>query len=247
MKKKILYLGGGLLLLGCIGTLVMSYMLGSAIKVGVNTVGPRLTQTRVELAGASLSPLTGSGTLTGLFVGNPKGWNSDRAFYLGKIHVTMKPFSVFGDHVVIEELLIDDPHFVYETRLVASNINDLLKNIEAATGGKTEGVQPKARSGKPVKFEVRRFRMTNAKVTLGLGAAAVPIPMPDMELIDLGTKEGGITPDQLAFAVMKNVTGSIVTASAQSLLKAGSTTGEAATDAARKAGEGIKKLFGGGK
>lgn len=245
MNKKILYIGGGVVVLGLVGVIVMSFVLGSVIKAGVNAVGPKITQTKVELAGASLSPLTGSGTLTGLYVGNPKGWNSDKAFYLGKIHVSMKPFSVLGDRIIIDEVIIDNPQFVYETKLVASNINDLLKNIEEATGGKSEGAQPTSKSGKPIKFEVRHFKMTNGKVTLGVGAAALPIPMPDVVLHDLGTKEGGITPDQLAFAVMKSVTNSIVTASAQALKKAGAATGEAASDVAKKAGEGIKKLFGG--
>lgn len=247
MNKKLVYVGGGVVLLAVVGVVAMGFVLGSVIKAGVNTVGPKITQTKVELAGASLSPLTGSGTLTGLYVGNPKGWNSDKAFYLGKIHVSMKPFSVLGDHIVIDEVIIDAPQFVYETKLVASNINDLLKNIEAATGSKDAEAKPTSKSGKPIKFEVRHFKMTNGKVTLGIGAAALPVPMPDIELRDLGTKEGGITPDQFAFAVMKSVTGSIVTASAQALSKAGAATGAAAKDTAKSVGDGIKKIFGGGK
>ena len=245
MNKKIIYLGGGLLVVVVLGVFAMQVFLGAVVKAGVNTVGPKITQTKVELAGASLSPLTGSGTLTGLFVGNPKGWSSDKAFYLGKIHVSLQPFSVLGDHIVIDEIIIDSPQFVYETKIVASNINDLLKNIEAATGGKDPGTQPTAKSGKPIKFEVRHFKMTNGRVTLGVGSAAVPVPMPPLEMNDLGTKEGGITPDQLVFAVMKNVTGSVVSAAAQGIKNVGSATGEAASDAAKKAGEGIKKIFGG--
>lgn len=244
MNKKMLYLGLGVVVVALAAYLGLQYFLGAVIKTAVNNVAPKITQTKVELAGASLSPLTGSGSLTGLFVGNPKGWNSDRAFYLGKIHLSVRPFSIFGDRIVIDELIIEEPHFVYETKLVASNINDLLKNIEAAVGAKNAGAQPTTKSGQPIKFEVRHFKLTKGKVTLGVGAASLPLPMPNIELVDLGTKEGGITPDQLAFAVMKNVTGSVVQAAAQGVKNLGSATGETAVDAAKKAGEGIKKLFG---
>ena len=79
----------------------LDLFLGSVVKAGVNRFAPKITKTRVELAGARISPVTGSGTLTGLFVGNPPGWRSDKAFSFGKIHVVVAPFSIFGDHVVV--------------------------------------------------------------------------------------------------------------------------------------------------
>ena len=54
---------------------------------------------------------------------------------LGKVHIDVKPFSIFGDHIVINEIIIDQPEFAYETKIIASNIGDLMKNIEAVTGG----------------------------------------------------------------------------------------------------------------
>jgi hypothetical protein len=245
VNKKILFVGGGGLAIAVFGFFALQFFLGAVVRTGVNAIGPKITQTKVELAGASISPLTGRGTLTGLYVGNPKGWSSDKAFYLGKIHVSLKPISVLGDHIIVDEIIIDAPQFVYETKIVASNINDLLKNIEAATGTKDAGAQPVTKSGKPIKFEVRHFKMTNGKVTLGVGAAAIPLPMPDIELRDLGTKEGGITPDQLVYAVMKSVTGSVIGATTKAAREVGATTGAAAADAVKKTGEGIKKLFGG--
>lgn len=39
------------------------------------------------------------------------------------------PFFIFGDHIEIDEIIIDGPEFLYETRVFSSNIKDLLKNI----------------------------------------------------------------------------------------------------------------------
>lgn len=246
--KKILKVAFLLVLTLVIGLYFgLTYFMGSIVKAGVTGFGPKLTQTKVELAGATISPLTGSGTLRGFTVGNPAGWSEANAFSLGKVHVGVEPFSFFGDHIVINEIIIDEPVFLYETRFVSSNIKDLLKNIEYFTGGK----DAPAKDGKPINFIVKKFRLTNGRARLGVGPTAVPVPMPPISIDNLGVKEGGITPDQLATAVMGAVLNDIVGANAKAALQVGSTTGvaaaEAAGDAVKKTGEGIKKLFGSGK
>ena len=244
MKKLLLVLGLGGLIVVIAAYIGVAYFLGSIVKAGVNNFGPKLTQTKVELAGAHLSPLTGSGTLSGLSVGNPPGWSEGDAFTLGQVHVDVEPMSIFGDHVVINEISIDAPVFNYETKIVSSNIKDLLRNIEQFTGG---GQTPTTKEGKPIKFVVKKFRLTNAKATLGVGVAALPVPLPPVSLDNLGVAEGGITADQLAGALMQNVLGSIVTGTAHALTQVGGTAGAASLEktkeAAKQAGEAIKGLF----
>jgi hypothetical protein len=246
MKKKFLIIVGGLLALLLVVFIGLEFFLGSIVTAGVNSLGPKLTGTKVELAGAHISPLTGSGTLTGLTVGNPAGWSSGNAFSLGEVHISLRPLSLFGNHIVIDEIIIDQPEFLYETKFVSSNIGDLLKQIEEATGGK-KSTEPAAKNGQPLKLEIRHFKLTRGKVTVGVGPTAVPLLMPPIELNDLGTKEGGITPGQLTVAVMTSVTGGIIDATRDAAGKIGSTMGAAAGDTAKKAGESIKKFFGGGK
>lgn len=249
MKKKLYIVGGVLVAIALAGYLCLTFFIGSIVKTGLTGFGPKLTKTKVELAEANISPLSGSGSLRGLLVGNPAGWSSDRAFYLGQVRVKLELMSIFGDHIVIDEILIDQPEFVYETKFVSSNIKELLKNIEDFTGNGEQA--PKTKSGQPIKFVVKKFRLTNGKATIGVGPAALPVPFPDIVIDDLGVKEGGITPDQLALVVMRNVLGNIVTGSAKALGQVGATAGAASLEktkeAAKKAGESIKSLFGGSK
>jgi hypothetical protein len=158
----------------------------------------------------------------------------------------VQPFSIFGDHIVINEIIIDQPEFLYETKVISSNIKSLLKNIEEFTG--RGGEEPETESGEPIKFIVKKFRLTNGKAKLGVGVGALPVPLPPISMDDLGVKEGGITPDQVVGAVMTNVLGGIVSATGKAALKAGGTVGAGAADAAgsavKKTGDGIKKLFG---
>lgn len=243
MKKVLLYSTLGLAVLALVGYLTMQFFLGSIVKAGVNKFGPGITQTKVELQAANVSPLSGVGTLSGLTVGNPTGWSENPLLQLGRMHVDVEPFSIFGDHIVINEIIIEQPEFSYETKVVSSNVSDLLSNIEKSLGAEKAGAEPQAKNGKPLKLEVKKFVLRDGKVRLGVGAAAVSMPMPPIELTNVGTAEGGVTPAQLTFAVMRSVTASVVAASTDALKKVGGTTGAAAADAAKQAGEAIKGLF----
>jgi len=227
MKRFLSYTALAVLALAVLVYVGLTFFLGSAVKAGVNRIGPKLTQTRVTLDGATISPLTGTGTLTGLSVDNPAGWTTGHAIYLGRVHISMKPFSLFGDHIIIDEIEIDQPEFTYETKIFASNINDLLKNVESGVSGDQPVAETAKKNGQPIKFEVRHFRLLHGRVTVGVGATAVALPMPSVELKELGTANGGITADQLAAAVMKSVTTSVVGATTQAAGQIGTTAGAA--------------------
>lgn len=245
MKKILLYLTLALVALIVIAFVAAPLYLGSVVRAGVNRVGPQMTQSKVELAGASVSPLSGSGTLTGLTVGNPKGWSDQPAFSLGRIHFSVVPSSLFSDTIVINDLTIEQPEFTYETHIVASNIGDLLKNIEAAVGSGRD--QAPDKTGKPRKYIVKHFQLQNGRVAVGVGPAALPLPLPALELNDLGVAEGGLTGGQLSFAVMRAVMPNIIAATTGAATKLGGTMGAAAGDAVKRAGEGLQKLLGGKK
>lgn len=244
MKKALVWLLGSLLVLLLVVYVGGQLFLGSAVKAGVKRVGPRLTQSDVALQSASLSPLSGSGTLSGLSVGNPPGWSGTKALYVGSIHFEVAPASLFGDPLVIRELIVQQPEFAYETRVLSSNIGDLMKNIEQAIGG---GSAPATPTQKPRRFIVQHFRLEQGKVTVGVGPAAIPLALPPIELQDLGVAEGGLTSGQLAFAVLRQVVPAIVAATTDATGKLGGTMGAAANDALRRAGENLQKWFGGKK
>jgi uncharacterized protein involved in outer membrane biogenesis len=225
-----------------VALIIASFSLGSIVKAGVNDYAPKLTGTRVSVSGATISPLSGSGTLRGFVVGNPKGWSGANLASLGSLHLSVAPKSLFGDHVVINDIEINAPEFDYETKIVSSNVGDLLANIEHATG-----MSAKTKSGKPIKFEVKHFAVRNGRVRLGAGKAALSIPLPPLELSDLGTSQGGITSVELATAVMHALTDDIVSAATHAAIQAGGTSGAAAAQAVNDARAKLKGIFGGKK
>lgn len=240
MKKFLLF--GGLGLLVVVGALYIgvAFFLGSIAKGAVNRLGPKVTQSNVVLESATISPLSGTGTLNGFTVGNPAGWSSTPALHLGRVHLDLDPKSVFGDVIVINELTIDQPEFNYETRLVSSNIGDLLANIEKYTGGGQEAAKTE---GPPKKFIVKRLRFTDGKATIGVAAAALPVPLPEIKLDNLGVQEGGLTGAQLSAVVLRDVLTTIVKAATEARGLTGADSLEKTKEAAKQLGDSVKDLF----
>ena len=238
--KTLLYLLTGLVALALIGFFVITFFLGGIIKGGVNRYGPQIAKAKVELAEAKVSPLSGSGTLTNLVIGNPTGWQSDHAFSLGKIQLEMEPRSLMSDHIVINSLIIDQPDIIYETKITNSNLQDLLKNVQESSRSAEQqpANAPATKEGKPIKIEIKTFRLLNGKITVIGAGQNLSTPMPTVALDNLGTKEGGLTSPELAAAVMKEITGQAVVAAGKIAVEKG---------LLNKASEGLENLLGGKK
>ena len=61
--KKLFIIGGIVVVLGLGAVLVVAFSLGSIVTTGVNKFAQTLTQTKVELASANISPFTASTTV----------------------------------------------------------------------------------------------------------------------------------------------------------------------------------------
>jgi uncharacterized protein involved in outer membrane biogenesis len=241
MKKALLVIGVVILLLVLAVGIGAGFFLGDAVKVAVNKLGPKATQSNVVLGNATISPFTGTATLSGLTVGNPPGWSDKPAFSFGEVHANVAPGSFFKETIVINELVIDQADFNYETTLTSSNIKTLLANIEEYTGKAEETV---AKDGKPRKFIVKKLRFTNGKATVVLGGSALAVPLPEIRLDDIGTAQGGISGTQVAAIVMRDVLTNIASATAAALSKdGGKATLEKAKETARQLGDSVKDLF----
>ena len=245
--KLLLKIAAVLVLLGLIAVVAVGFFIGPIIVKAVNTIGPRVTGTAVTLDAAKLAPLSGGGTLAGLFVGNPQGWAGDRALYIGELRASVRTLSLLGDCIEVNEVFVDGPEFVFEKSLTGgSNIESLLKQIEANTGGGTRPPEG-APAGKPLKFSVKSFRLQNAKMTLMVAGQALSVPLPPLTITDLGVAEGGITADQVAGKVLRQVLAQMIPAAAEALKNVGAGALGGAVDgvsgAAKGAGDAAKGVF----
>ena len=138
MKKGILIGGGVLVVVIIVGVVTLLSSLDSLIKAAVETVGSEVAGVSVSLDKASVSASSGKGSLSGLNVGNPAGFKTERAFNLGEISVTLDTATVTSDPVVIKEIIIAGPKVTYEMGGSGSNIDAIQGNVEKfikANGG----------------------------------------------------------------------------------------------------------------
>jgi len=224
MKKKLYIILGVIVGLGVAVYLVVIFFVGSLVTTAVNRYGPSLAKTNVHLTEAHISPLSGDGTLDHLIVANPKGWSSNNALSLKTIHVSVEPSSIFSDHVVIKEIEIDGPEVLYETRVLTSNIGDLVKGLQHDQARGTEDA--KTKSGSTIHFEVEHLLIKDGVIKLSVaGAAPIPLTMPTVDMHNLGSG-GGITSTQLATLITETILKSAVQGAAGAAGKLGVVPGD---------------------
>jgi hypothetical protein len=243
-----------------------STLLNKGVKSGVETFGPKVTQTSVQLDTVSLSILSGDGRLEGLYIGNPEGYKAENIFALGRVDVDMEPMSVFDDVIVINKVHILQPEISYEKGLRGSNLQDLMANIEEFTGPKEPGAEPPPADAKPgKKILIKSLVIEDGSIYLGLLGQGAKVPLPRIEMSDLGAKEDGSgqNPAEVVGAVIAKILQSVtqILANPEMIKELGGTAldaagslkdaggslkdaGGSAAEGAGKAVEGIRNLFG---
>lgn len=254
VARIILRLLAGAIVLLLIGGMTLYFTLGAVVKKGVETVGPKLTGGTVTVESVSFSAFTGKAVIKGVLVGNPEGFKTPSAFKLQEIRVQVAPGSVFSNNILVKEIYIDGPEVTYEMGLHGSNIGKIQSNIEAATGGgKTTAPPPDQKAPPPAeggkKIVIEDFLVKNGKLSVSatmLGGHALPVPLPEIHLKDIGKDAGGKSVSEVVSDIMKSVTG-VITNSASAagdvLKKGASEVGSAAAGAGKSIQEGASKTF----
>ena len=152
--------------------------------------------------------------------------------------------SLRGDLVVVREIVVDGPEITFEGSLSGSNLSRIQKNVESFIPASPKGKEEKPR--KEMKVEIGLFKVTNGKVNLSLtalGGRSMTVPLPDIELRDIGRKSGGATVGEAAKEMFGAVTNGAIKAAAGAgnLLKGGA---EKLETAGKSAAGMVKGLFG---
>ena len=251
--KTLLKVGVIVVLLLVVALTMIGVYFNSMIKAGVEAVGPRITGTTVIVDAVDLSPFSGQGRLKGLVVGNPPGFQAERAFKLADAKVKVDLKTALSDKLIIEEILIDGPEITYEGSPSGSNLSKIQQNVAAF--GKSvapkDAAESKSQKKDPTqkKVQINHFIVKNGQVNLSasmLKGKALTVRLPDLHLRDIGKESGGVMVQQAAAEVFAAINKSVV----QSVAGSGKLLEKAAEEAAKglgseagKAVEGIKGLF----
>lgn len=154
----------------------------------------------------SLEPLKGLLSIKGLRVSNPPGFSRHDLVKMDEFRIDLDPDTLQADALVIEDILIDKPRIRYERQILSDNIKALQKEIEQATTGQgaapdqieeksdredTEKPEGEEEGQKVILDHILIARgMVHAKLS---ALPSIPVPLPNIELNDIGKETGGAT------------------------------------------------------
>lgn len=177
MKKVLI----SIVVIVLLGAGIVVFYFDSVVKSGIEVVGTRLLGTDVTVSSVSISPLDGTGVLRGLSIRNPEGFNEDYAFQLDEVSIALDPASVFSNEVLVDSVIVVQPHITYETRLTTDNIRTLLANLPDP-GDDASGDQGSSDRG----LVIRQFRMLEPQLDLVAAIGTAQVTLPAIELNNIG-------------------------------------------------------------
>jgi len=179
MSKTIKFGLGGILAILLIGFLVITMSVDSIVKTGIETVGSEMTRTAVTVERVSISPFSGTGTISGFRVENPEGFEQDYALEIEDFSIELNILSLFSDEIVVRNIEITSPSIYVVQKMPENNLRTIMNNIESTSSGET--------SDKALVIE--HFIMTNGSADLYTeigGERSASVEIAEIELNDLG-------------------------------------------------------------
>jgi hypothetical protein len=207
MKRILKWLAILVVLVG-VASVGLTMFLDRGIKRAVELVGPRLTQVEVRLDRVDLSLISGRMELEGLFIGNPRGYQSESAIEIGSLVLVTRPRSLFSDKVVVKTLDLRAPLITFEGGLQENNLRQILDNVNARIeeAGGSKNSDARDSDGPSRKLQVDELSVAGGKVQVRmkvLGSRAATIDLPEIRMSNLGTGPEGITTEELTDRLLR--------------------------------------------
>ncbi len=108
----------------------LSLTLDSIVKSNIESTGSELLHTNMTVDRVSLSLFQRHGSLNGIQIENPEGFESGDALRIHSINIRMNPFSLLAGTVVIEELEIQNLEIFFQLWATGSNLGRLRSNLQ---------------------------------------------------------------------------------------------------------------------
>lgn len=249
MIKKIFI---GLILLIIIVLVGIYFSLNYWIKHGIETIGPKVLGVPVTVQSINLKPWDGELTIDGLQIGNPQPFKGDYLTKIASIHVKVDTSTLFSDEIIVNHVVVDKPHVVYQTGFGGSNLGQLQANIMKQQKTKPKTGTEQSSGGSQKTIVISLLKINNTKVTGSALGAKVNLSVPAIEMQNVGKKEGGMSFAQVSALIMKVLINNLGQLGLSVVTGAIDTVGDVAKGAANTAvdtvgsvSKGVGKVTGG--
>ena len=178
------------------------HSLDLVVRVAIEHYAPQVAGVPVKVGSVDISAADGRGVVRNVEIGNPRGFTAPSAARVGEIRVVLDPATVTESLVRIHELTVQSPAITYERGEHGTNLDAIRKNIEgyiASSGGPSDSRPAQAKPGRR-KFVVDRLSIRGGRVTMtnpALHGQGINFNLPDIELSDVGKRQGGLTASEI--------------------------------------------------
>ncbi len=197
--------------------------LDAVVKAAIERYGSELTGTAVQVESVSLALGKGEGTIRGLRVANPPGFSSHDVFDLHEITLALDPMTVQQMPIDIRSIAIADPKVRYELDAKGvANVNVIRANLARARAHPASSPATPEQPGRELRLRVKTLSLIGGGIaadTTALGGTELDLPLPPLELRNLGAGERGATPSEIGAEVLTALSQRTVTAVGASELK----------------------------
>ncbi len=187
MKRKLLLVAAALVVVGVALVALTWANLGRIVKFGIEEGGSLVLGVPVRLKDATVSVKTGTVSLDGLTIGNPKGFSAPDMFSLDHASATVEIGSLRSDVIVVKDVTIDGPRITLEFSGATTNWGTVMAKLR-----RPPTPEEQAKTGKK-KMRIGHLQITGATVAIGgiplASEAALPLPPVDMQ--DVGGSSAG--------------------------------------------------------
>ncbi len=222
MMKKSRKIIAGIAVSLLIVFLFLEFCLGSFVKTLINNTAPLLLKTDVHVEHVTARLFSGVFHIRDLRIGAPENFDAN-IFEMPELSVRLRPSSLFSHTIVIDEIVIRDPVLTYELKGINSNFSALLAPFEKEPDQKA--------SAKKVVIGHFLFQGAKCRLAVANGKGAV-VPLPSIELSDIGKKNGGVTTIEALYEVLKSISTGTMSAVGNLIGAVGSATINAASSIA---------------
>ena len=170
------------------------------VKRAIEGFGPQLTGVTVKVKQVRLEPIDGTGSITGLEVGNPPGYKSARALALGEMRLAIDYSTLTSNVIRLKEISLQGPVITYEAGTGGDNLTAIQKHIDAEVARLSGPASPDRASGR--KFIVDHIYVRDASVRFG---DTLALSMPNVHLRDVGKKSNGASAGEVVRAVWGSI------------------------------------------
>ena len=217
MKKIAIVLIAIVAVIGVAATWLLSSLDG-IVKNQIEAIGSELTGVPVTVESVKIDLGKGVGTITGLKIANPDGYNTDAALNLNVLSLDLDLSSLSGSPLILEKLVIDSLEGNLELRDDSTNLSEIVANIQA-DGGEAEKKTEETESGEPLKLSINKLLISNAKITVTDKDVTEVKTLPTISLAGIGGEKGG-SPAQISGVIVSTLVSEILKeAAAERLMK----------------------------